>query len=493
MLAEVVARSKSRRNSRRAKLPSCHRARERAHHEECPASMHDKAVQIRLGDVSSPAMRAFHVTWSSFFLCFFGWFGIAPLMAVVRDEFGLTKAQVGNTVIASVAITIVARLFVGWLCDRVGPRLAYTGLLLLGSLPVMGIGLAHDYTTFLVCRLLIGAIGASFVITQYHTSQMFAPNCVGTANATTAGWGNLGGGITQMAMPALFAAAVGLGASEHAAWRLAMLVPGLLMVAMGVVYYRATVDTPRGNFAELRARGEQAGAGKRAGGFAIAARDRRVWVLFCAYAACFGVELTVNNVGALYFHDTFQLGMAGAGVVAGLHGAMNLFARTLGGFVSDRVARLRGLRGRALVLSLALLCEGLLLFGFARAGALPSAIGFYLAFSLFVSASCGATYAVVPMLDKRALGSIAGIVGAGGNAGAVLAGFLFRAESLRAASAFGYLATAVVASAVLALTLRFSADEERNAQAEMERSLEARRALTGGGAEPAAAVPASAN
>mgnify|MGYP003340696612 CR=1 FL=1 len=35
--------------------------------------------------------------------------------------------------------------------------------------------------------VIIGLIGAAFVITQYHTSIMFAPNCVGTANATTAG------------------------------------------------------------------------------------------------------------------------------------------------------------------------------------------------------------------------------------------------------------------------------------------------------------------
>ena len=60
--------------------------------------------------------------------------------------------------------------------DRIGPRRAYTWLLLLGSLPVMLVGLAHDYQTFLLFRLAIGAIGASFVITQYHTSVMFAPN-----------------------------------------------------------------------------------------------------------------------------------------------------------------------------------------------------------------------------------------------------------------------------------------------------------------------------
>ena len=97
----------------------------------------EKAVRINLFNFSTPQMRAFHMSWLAFFLCFFAWFGIAPLMKVVRDELGLTKEQIGNTIIASVAITVVARLFIGWLCDRVGPRLTYTWLLVLGSLPVI--------------------------------------------------------------------------------------------------------------------------------------------------------------------------------------------------------------------------------------------------------------------------------------------------------------------------------------------------------------------
>ena len=181
-----------------------------------------KATKINLFNISTIPMRTFHMTWFAFFLCFFGWFGIAPLMAVVREDLNLTKAQVGNTIIASVAITVVARLFVGWLCDKIGPRKAYTWLLALGSIPVMTIGLADSYETFLLFRLAIGAIGASFVITQYHTSVMFAPNVVGTANATTAGWGNLGGGVTQMVMPLVLGGVMTFVAEESLGWRIAM-------------------------------------------------------------------------------------------------------------------------------------------------------------------------------------------------------------------------------------------------------------------------------
>src|ERR1044072_7836364 len=196
-----------------------------------------KATRIDLFRLKTPQMRTFHMSWFAFFLCFFAWFGIAPLMPIVRDEMHLTKDQVGWWVIGWVPITILARLLVGWLCDEYGPRLTYTWLLLLGSLPVMGIGLAHNFSTFLLFRVMIGAIGASFVITQFHTSQMFAPNCVGTANATTAGWGNLGGGVTQFAMPLLLALIVSaLGVSDAVGWRLSMLVVGLMCALVGVAY-----------------------------------------------------------------------------------------------------------------------------------------------------------------------------------------------------------------------------------------------------------------
>ena len=75
------------------------------------------ATRISLFSFVKPQMRTFHMTWF-FFLAFFGWFGIVPLMALVRDDLGLTKPQIGNTIIASVAVTILARLIIGRLCDR---------------------------------------------------------------------------------------------------------------------------------------------------------------------------------------------------------------------------------------------------------------------------------------------------------------------------------------------------------------------------------------
>ncbi|MFG6136463.1 MFS transporter [Halomonas sp. B23F22_10] len=428
----------------------------------------NKASRIRLLNWKMPQMRAFHFSWFAFHLCFFGWFGIAPLMAVVRDDLGLTKTQIGNTIIASVAITVIVRLAIGVLCDRIGPRRAYTWLLCLGSLPVMSIGLADSFETFLLARLAIGAVGASFVITQYHTSMMFAPNVVGTANATSAGWGNLGGGTTQIVMPLVFSGILMLGVSEAVGWRLAMVVPGVVMLLTGIAYYRFTQDAPDGNFDELRERGELPPASGEHGmgaSFKAAAGDVRVWALFVVYAACFGVELTINNIAAIYYFDNFDLSLATAGMIAGLFGLMNLFARTLGGVFSDLFARQGGLKGRVRWLFMAMLCEGVALMFFSQMQVLALAIGIMLVFSLFVQMAEGATFGVVPFINKKALGAVAGIVGAGGNAGAVAAGFLFRSESLSYQQGLFYLGIAVIIASLCALVVRFSPEVEAEEQA----------------------------
>lgn len=417
----------------------------------------NKATRISLFSLSTPQMRAFHMTWFAFFLCFFGWFGIAPLMAVVREDLGLTKTQIGNTIIASVAITILCRLIVGKLCDKYGPRLTYTWLLLIGALPVMGIGLSHSYETFLLFRLAIGMIGASFVITQYHTSIMFAPNVVGTANATTAGWGNLGGGVTQMVMPLILAAIVSLGAGKFLGWRLAMVVPGVVLFLTGIAYYFFTQDAPDGNYKELRARGElPAAEDKEHGSFLLAAKDPRVWALFVVYAACFGVEITIDNIAALYFFDRFNLSLGTAGIIAGLFGLMNLFARALGGIFSDKFAKSRGLTGRVRFLFAVLFLEGIALVVFSQMSVLVIAVISMVIFGLFVKMSNGATYGVVPFINKKALGSVAGIVGAGGNAGAVAAGFLFRSESLTMQAGLFYLGLCVIIASLFVFFVRFS-------------------------------------
>ncbi|GAA4914537.1 MFS transporter [Mucilaginibacter defluvii] len=412
--------------------------------------MKNQLNKINIFSIKGVQMRTFHITWLMFFVCFFGWFGLAPLMPTIRAELGLSKAQVGNIIIASVTATIIARLIIGKLCDTWGPRKTAVRLLLVGSIPVFLVGLANDYTTFLLFRLAIGVIGASFVITQFHTSMMFAPQIKGTANAITGGWGNLGGGITNMVMPLIFAAIVSFGYTDAQAWRYAMILPGVMMLAVAFLYNRYTKDTPNGNYDEI---GYTQNKDTKTDWSVLS--DWRIWALTIAYGMCFGMEITFDNVASLHFVDTFGLPQSSAGFWAGVFGFMNIFARAMGGIVSDKVGARFGLRGKGLLLAGVLLLEGIGLIIFAQAGSLTLAIISMLTFALFLKMSNGATYGIVPFINSKNVGLVSGIVGAGGNLGGMFFGMLFKAESITYVQAFTYIGYVVIAASVIVLLTRF--------------------------------------
>ncbi|MGO4288379.1 NarK family nitrate/nitrite MFS transporter [Chitinophaga sp. RAB17] len=406
--------------------------------------------KIKIFSLDTIQMRTFHITWLMFFVCFFGWFGLAPLMPTIRTDLGLSKSQIGNIIIASVSGTIIARLIIGRLCDTWGPRKTAVRLLLIGSLPVFLVGLSKDYTSFLLFRLAISVIGGSFVITQFHTSLMFAPAIKGTANAITGGWGNLGGGVTNMVMPLIFAAIVGFGYTKAEAWRYAMIVPGVMMLIVAYLYYRYTKDTPNGNFDELGLHKKNTKTD-----WSVLA-DWRIWALTMAYGMCFGMEITFDNVASLHFVDTFHLSQGSAGFWAGIFGFMNLFARALGGIISDRVGAKSGMKGKGWLLALMLLAEGIGLLLFAQAGSLVVAIVAMLSFALFLKMANGATYGIVPFINEKNAGLVSGIVGAGGNMGGMLFGFLFKSDSITYVQAFTYIGFIVIGISCIVMLTRFT-------------------------------------
>ncbi|MBQ4805360.1 MFS transporter [Aquimarina sp. MMG015] len=455
-----------------------------------------KSTTLNLLNFKNLSIRTFWITSIAFFLCFFSWFGIVPFMPDVVRDLGLTPDQKWNSIIVAVTGTVFARLFIGKMCDKYGPRICYTWLLMLGAIPVIILGLVQTPMQFIICRLFIGFIGASFVITQFHTSIMFAPNIVGTANATSAGWGNLGGGANRLGMPLIAAAVVSFGIAETEAWRYCMVIAGIVCFLMGIVYYFFTQDTPNGNYKELKVKGELPQSKKDEVSFLSAIKDYRVWILFVIYAACFGMELTVYGTMDDYLQNTFQLERVTAGNLVLSFALMNIFARTLGGFFGDRFGRLKGLRGRVLFLAVILAIEGVMLSLFSGMNGLTFGVVFLVGFSLSVQMAEGATFSVVPFINKKAIGSISGIVGAGGNVGAFVAAMVLKSksaiaektaildsqgmgeEAVSAAQAAassqavseGYflIGVFVVITAVISLAIKFSTEDEKAVQKEMK-------------------------
>jgi len=255
--------------------------------------------------------------------------------------------------------------------------------------------------------------------------------------------------VTLIVMPLIFSTFLAFGFPEKDAWRYSMILPGAILLIMGFVYYFCTQDTPDGNMKRSRKKNDQASTVT----FLSACKDYRVWVLFLVYGACFGIEITIDNIATLYFVDNFDLSLTEAGIIAGLFGFMNIFARALGGIFGDRAGKKFGLQGRMIILSVFLLLEGVGILIFSSMHLLPWAIFTMLFFALFLKMSNGATYSVVPFINNKAIGIVSGVVGAGGNVGAVLAGFLFKSESLSYRESLFIIGLAVVLVSVISFVI----------------------------------------
>jgi NNP family nitrate/nitrite transporter-like MFS transporter len=251
------------------------------------------------------------------------------------------------------------------------------------------------------------------------------------------------------------------------------------MPVMAFLYWRYTQDCPQGDFSDLRARGIAIDGGKKGGwaSFRAACANYRVWMLFVTYAACFGVEVFIHNIAAIYYVDHFQLSLKSAGLAAGSFGLLALFARALGGWLSDKVAAKRGLDIRSTLLFALIAGEGIGLFWFAHADGVALAIVAMLVFGLFTHMACGATYALVPFIDRKALGGVAGVIGAGGNVGAVAAGFLMKGVG-NVQQTLSMLGMLVAVSALCALAVRFSPEHKAREAALRESALSVNNGVT---------------
>merc|ERR1712048_1431150 len=339
------------------------------------------------------------------------------------------KATLADSGVAAVSSTIFVRVALGTLLERFGPVNVQAMLLSFGTFWVSVAAAISDPWNFILIRFFIGTAGATFVTNQFWCSLMFAPNVIGTANATAAGWGNLGGGVTQIFMVAvLFNPFVAAGMSKNTAWRVAMFVPSFAFVFCALTIKFMCWDTP------TKKRFDVADTGKTSSpslwDYVECLKDFRVVVMIFQYSACFETELAMNNQLATHFRTYFQMKATDAGLLASSFGGMNLFARSLGGISSDLLFAKFGFSGRLWAQFLSLFFEAIFLFAFGCVNNEQpwyTALSVLIFFSIFVQMAEGTSYGIVPFMNPKQLAIISACVGAGGNLGAVIAGKCFYA------------------------------------------------------------------
>ncbi|PMG61659.1 MFS transporter [Vibrio splendidus] len=421
-------------------------------------------------------MKTLHLSWMAFFITFVVWFNFAPLLQMVKTSLGLSTEEIKTLLILNVALTIPARVAIGMLTDRYGPRLVYSSLLAVCSIPCFMFAMADSFIQAAIARFLLGFIGAGFVVGIRLVSEWFPHNELGTAEGIYGGWGNFGSAAAAFTLPTL---ALAFGGEDG--WRYAVGITGVMSLAFSFVFYKNVTDTPKGSTyfkpaqvtaMEVTSKGDfffllimkipmyaalalltwklspsninmlsdMAVYSVYAGLVALYVYEvSQVWkvnknvfkeevpeihqykfkqvaVLNVLYFATFGSELAVVSMLPLFFSDTFELTPVLAGMVASAYAFMNLMSRPGGGWISDKFGR----KPTLLILTIGLAV------GYFAMGQVDStwpvwlAVVAAMACSFFVQAGEGAVFATVPLIKRRMTGQIAGMTGAYGNVGAVV-------------------------------------------------------------------------
>lgn len=143
---------------------------------------------------------------------------------------------------------------------------------------------------------------------------------------------------------------------------------------------------------------------------------KQVAILDWSYFVTFGSELAVVSMLPLFFLETFDgLDPVKAGLLASGFAFMNLAARPGGGWMSDRFGR----RKTLMILIAGLAAGYFLLSRIDGSWWIILAVIATMCCSFFVQAGEGAVFAMVPLVQRRMTGQIAGMAGAYGNVGGV--------------------------------------------------------------------------
>ena len=187
-------------------------------------------------------MKTLHLSWMAFFITFAVWFNFAPLLQSVKETLGLSTEEIKTLLILNVAITIPARVIIGSLTDKYGPRIVYSALLILCSIPCFTFAFSENFMQAAISRFALGFIGAGFVIGIRLVSEWFPHNELGTAEGIYGGWGNFGSAAAAFSLPTV---ALMFGGEDG--WRYAMVVTGLMSLVFGFIFYANVTDTPKGS------------------------------------------------------------------------------------------------------------------------------------------------------------------------------------------------------------------------------------------------------
>jgi MFS transporter, NNP family, nitrate/nitrite transporter len=361
-----------------------------------------RATEMNFLSMKRPHMRAMHASWICLFASTFVQYAMAPLLPQLQTSFHLSKRDIWLTNGWMMIGGVPMRFILGPLCDTYGPRQVMVWMLVLCAIPCALSGLVvMNLFTLIVVRVIMGAMDA-FVPCQCWITSHFVREVGGTIMAIAGGLGASGSGVTQLVVGVIFDFTVyqlndGKGHHPHhngtqyeetedLAWRITLLVPAAFALGIAYLSYKYSDDCPLGNFIDVKKAGLMMQR-SAVDSFRSGIYNFNSWLLFLQYAGSSGVDCTMCNGCAIYFHAVYSKSIATSGAIAFLYGISAVYARGLGGYISDRLYDNFALRGRLYIHFICMLAQGMLNIWFSRTTDLQSSLIIMVVFSVLVQVS----------------------------------------------------------------------------------------------------------
>lgn len=206
-------------------------------------TMKTEGERFKLFDWSQEKVRVLHYTWIAFFLTFYVWFNFTPLKSAMIETFTfLTEENFKSLLLCNVALTIPARILIGSLVDKYGPRVTFSGLMIATVIPGLFFAFGNTFAQLVISRLLLSSVGAGFVIGIKMTANWFPARHIGRAEGFYAGWGNFGSAAAAGLVPVIGLSLIG----GEMGWRWSLALSSIVTALYGVFYYFKVKDYPTG-------------------------------------------------------------------------------------------------------------------------------------------------------------------------------------------------------------------------------------------------------
>lgn len=265
------------------------------------------------------------VLWITYIVVFLHRLSVGPLAPFLKEDLGITNAQVGLIMSAAALGYAFTGVPIGWVVDRIGARWPIVIGEFIAGATMMALFLVPSYILMLILMFVVG-IGCGFLMpsTTQGVIAWFPPRERATVMGLKQTAVNVGGILSAVTLPAV---ALALG------WRYGFLFLGMTAIAIGAIALVLYKNPPT----STSSNSEGSAAVHKPSPLLELLKSREIWLVALCGLCLTWVEMAMIAHLVLYLKEVLLFPVVAAGGLLAMTEAAGGIARPGSGLLSDRV------------------------------------------------------------------------------------------------------------------------------------------------------------